>query len=369
MGAVFIDGFDHYSGVVLPEQTLRKKWDNVSTTGIGISGTSPRTGPGKLNVTGSGSFVKKCVPAKATYIAGFAFRRNAGGGGTTFADIFSFQALDFTPQLTVQYRHSSGTLRVTNAAFTSAESAVIDPLNSWVYIEIKCTVGAATGSWTLRVAAPDTAPPAVLLSGANQNTDPAGTGTMEWIQLGTMLLASYDDFYLFDTDGPYPSGGTGPNNDDFVGPCKVYTLWPVGSGPVNNGVGSDGDSVDNHLLVDDNPNAIGVHDGDTTYVRLSNPGEKDLYVPDPNILPAALEVHAVQTTAFARRVGLDAADSRAVIMDSAGGWTHNGEFVVRLPDSSYGIATDVWDRDPNNLTPQSWTKALVESRRYGRQYV
>lgn len=81
----------------------------------------------------------------------------------------------------------------------------------------------------------------------------------------------------------------------------VRYLWaPVsGNGYYADGVGSDGDSADNYQLVDDS--ATVVHDGDTTYVRLSAVDERESY-PVANItLTEGATIKAIIPMTYARK--------------------------------------------------------------------
>lgn len=73
-----------------------------------------------------------------------------------------------------------------------------------------------------------------------------------------------DDLALNDTNGSL--------DNSWCGDGKIILLKPNANGDQSDLVGSDGNSVDNYLLVDDVP-----HDSDSTYVESDTPGDYDLY--------------------------------------------------------------------------------------------
>lgn len=88
-------------------------------------------------------------------------------------------------------------------------------------------------------------------------------------------------FYLFGSTGPNFSDcywddiglndPTGIYDNSWCGNGKIVMLAPNGT-IAHALTGSDGDTVDNHLLIDDVP-----HDSDTTYVKGTTPNDEDLY--------------------------------------------------------------------------------------------
>ena len=102
----------------------------------------------------------------------------------------------------------------------------------------------------------------------NWSGDSAVSGTMIgdlFITEGTVgVFMACDDVAINDT--------TGAENDSWVGNGRIRAIIPNGNGASSQWVGSDGNSTDNYLLVDDVPN-----DGDTTYVRTSAAAQTDDY--------------------------------------------------------------------------------------------
>lgn len=98
------------------------------------------------------------------------------------------------------------------------------------------------------------------------STEPAYTNCIGFYGMNS-AARYYDDIYICDE--------TGAVNNTFLGPVKVATLYPTGEGNTNDFMGSDADSIDNHLHVDD----MG-QDADASYVESDTPGAIDLYTMD-----------------------------------------------------------------------------------------
>jgi hypothetical protein len=89
------------------------------------------------------------------------------------------------------------------------------------------------------------------------DTDPSAYGGIDnlyWVQAGGSVPIFYiDDLALNDT--------AGGSDDSWCGGGRIIKITPDGNGVTNDWDGSDGNKVDNYLLVDEYPS-----DGDTTYV-------------------------------------------------------------------------------------------------------
>ena len=130
----------------------------------------------------------------------------------------------------------------------------------WNYIEVQAKMHDTTGTVTVRVNG------VAVITLTAQDTKNAGTKTTfdsVRFQNGTTATPSpiIDDVYVMMGTGDTPLG-------DIV----VETLYPNGNGNANQFVGSDGDSTNNYLLVDES----GTPDT-TDYVADSTSGHQDMY--------------------------------------------------------------------------------------------
>ena len=125
-------------------------------------------------------------------------------------------------------------------------------------------------------------------------------------------LMTIDDIYVCTGDDP------------FLGDIIVETLYPNGNGTVNQWVGTDANSVDNYLLVDDQNTSDSVRD--------SVPGHQDLYVLQ-NLSVADASVVGVAHEAYVRKGDV----GRGVPAAQRGGGghqrgdPHTERSLVRLP--------------------------------------
>lgn len=164
----------------------------------------------------------------------------------------------------------------------------------WYYVEVKATLGDGTaGSVTVMVDG------VVVLNLTGVDTRNAGTkavfdGVRWWCPASNWWLS---DLYL--------CNGAGAVNNDLLQAPNIYGLRPNGNGNSSQGVGSDGNSTDNYLLVDD----AGL--GGSDWVDLVNTGDQDTYavtdVGRPNTTPvlgAMVWAFAQKTDAAAREVSM-----------------------------------------------------------------
>jgi hypothetical protein len=126
---------------------------------------------------------------------------------------------------------------------------------AWHYVEVTIVLSDTVGSVNIRING------ITKLNLTNQDTKNAGTGTV----YDAIMMNGGSGFYV---DDFYMQTGTVTNWGDIV----VETLYPNGNGAANTWVGSDSDSTNNYLLVNETgtPNTA-------NYVQSSTSGNKDLY--------------------------------------------------------------------------------------------
>lgn len=160
-----------------------------------------------------------------------------------------------------------------------------------------------------------------------------------------------DDFYLMNAVGGAPT---------VQGDVKILTSRPVGNGAANQWVGNDGNSTDNYLLVDDDSTT-------TDYVQSPTAGNKDLYaMADLPAPPAgsALEVLAVQVSAYAAKTDAGTAKDLIGVFRSAGGTEVEG---LIAPSASITASHQLF-RGPIRTTDADgnpWTKATFDATQAG----
>ena len=165
-----------------------------------------------------------------------------------------------------------------------------------------------------------------------------------WTTVGWVADFYLDDFYVADV--------TGGVNDDFLGPIAVTVKLPNGNGNSSDLTGSDGNSTDNYLLVDEAP-----PDGGTTYVESGTEGDKDTYTfEDVSGTPTVVGVSA---TVYGQRTQTGVKYVRVVARVNSTDYTGATE---ALPEGYSAIDT-VFDENPDTST--AWTYTTFNGAEFG----
>lgn len=212
----------------------------------------------------------------STIILGAAWQWTAIAGLTT-----TFLQLKEGATIHVGIGVNGGKLCILRGTTIIATGTTVINNSQFYYIEVKATIADVGGSVEVRLNGNGSAE--VSFSGDTRNAGTSGViDTVTWIAVGT--TSDVDDLYICDTTDE--SATYGNANNDFLGDVRVEYLPANGNGTTSNLVGSDGNSVDNYLLVDET--ALSEAD----YVESSTPGDKDTYA-IANLTPTSGTVYAV----------------------------------------------------------------------------
>jgi hypothetical protein len=150
--------------------------------------------------------------------------------------------------------------------------------------------------------------------------------------------------------------GSSPKNGYF-GDIKVPALVPNGNGNASQLLGSDGNSTDNYLHVDElSP------DSDTTYVESSTVTNKDTYTYQ-DLTSASGTIYAVNVLPYARKTDAGARSIRTLARLS-GTEVDNGTDLVL--GSSYVYHDTMYEEKPGG---GDWTVSDLNSTEFGVQVV
>jgi hypothetical protein len=178
-------------------------------------------------------------------------------------------------------------------------------------------------------------------NGGNASVNRIRPQTVGW-QSGTALY--FDDLVVITT-----SGGTAT---DFIGDVRVESIFPNGNGNSSQLVGSDGNSTDNYLLVDETaPN------DDTDYVESSTVGDKDTYAYS-NVTPTTGTVHGVQLLPYAKKTD---AGTRSIVSVARHSGTEEDSSAKTL-NSTYAYLPDVRETKPGG---GAWSISDVNAAEFG----
>lgn len=330
----FFDGWDHYTTGDVTEM-----WTAIdgSATGQAIaSGTGRRSGNGW---TSSSTLrgLNVAIPSTSTVIIGFALNMGAAPGSA--ANIIEFrETATLHIALRINTDLSVSVLRNTTVLGSSAAGVVT--ASGYCYLELKTLINDSTGTYEVRING------ANVLSGTGADTRNGGTGV---ITVAAILFARsgqiFDDLYICDSSGSV--------NNDFLGDRRVDTYYPSGNGNSSQMVGSDSNSTDNYLLVDETP-----PNDDTDYVQSDVVNNKDTYLfQDMSHTPASIS--GVMVVMNSKK---DDAGSRSLCsVTRSGGTDYDGS--TQALSTSYTYYKQILETDP--ATAAAWTQSGFNSAEFG----
>jgi len=332
-----------------------ESWDGIGTTGSDYIGkwaaASGSTGAGRNGnaaISGTWRYDLETADKDDRLICGFAYKRPVARGTRTFF-LFSSDSAG-TNHTTIRSRDDGSFEIWTGVAgaggvLLGASAADVYQAATWHYIEIDATLHDTLGAVTLRVDG------TAVITLTNVDTKGGGTETV----FGSFTLAStaseenFDDCVLMNA---VDSGIVGLPNNAFLGDVIVEALFPNGNGNYSQFDGSDADSVDNYLLVDE----TGAPDDDTTYVESLIDDEKDSY----NFAPTTGTGNVAGVAVYARARRTDT-DSRDIALLAREGGT-DAQSADQVLASGYGWHRHVFEAEPDGTV---WTLAEVDGAEFG----
>lgn len=331
MGLVYIDGLEDTGGV-------------IATNGTVSSGIAGRTGNG-LRPSGTSGWFRLAIPPPwfDTVTVGFAWRASSINGANFLPCPLEFKA-DGGATAHCSLGVATGVVQIVRGSSTTPVLATSSgpPLtaNRWYYIEAQLKLSDTVGFVKVNI---DGVP--VIDSGPVLDTRNAGTASvLDSLQFGMGISGTtiFDDLYIMSGDG-----------DTFAGDCIVTTLLPNGNGAASSFVGSDTDSVDNYLLVDEVPPS------GTDYVASATIGHQDLYT-FTNVPASAGTIVAVAPTLFVAKDEVGPRLVKPLVRSTA---TAAG--AAQSLDFSYAQRQAVFATNPD--TGLAWTVDEVNAMQAGAE--
>jgi hypothetical protein len=331
----FFDGWDHYATADAAE--MWSAFDGTSSGQSIASGAGRRGGNGwTCNTTGRGLTI--AIPSTSTVILGFAL--NMGAAPASAMNIVELREVSTLHiALRINTDLSVSVLRNTTVLGTSASGVIT--ATGFCYVELKTLINDSTGTYEVRVNGGS------VLSGTGADTRNSGTSGV--ITVASILFARggqiFDDFYICD--------GAGSVNNDFLGDRRVDAYFPSANGNSSQMVGSDTDSTDNYLLVDEtSPN------DDTDYVQSDVLNNKDTYT-FQNMVHTPSSISGVMALANAKK---DDAGTRSIaIVTRSGGADYDGS--SHALSTSYTYYRDILETDP--ATSAAWSLSGFNNAEFG----
>lgn len=262
------------------------------------------------------------------------------------AEIVAAELAD-AEDISVQWHESDNTLRLfvrgTQQQSITASTGGFADTDTWRTAALICYIDASAGYATFYV------------DGIERMAFSGNTGTSQIVGMffggryralaGGWGSSCYgDDFYVDSSDGTEP--------DEAVPPLRFLWSQANGNGNSSQWTGSDGNSTDNYLLVDDAP-----PDGDTTFVYAQAAALIDTYATANIVVPAGYNIQAAIPTALAKRSSTTEQMRMKV---------HDGATYSNGSDKTPLTAYDpIWDRFTTQPDATAWNETDFNSSNFG----
>lgn len=284
MSVIFMDSFD--------DGLLSLKWTTVSLAQV--TTTTPRTGTNCLEEVQSFGVTSvsrsfDVADRHATFVVGCGIRHFSGSDCCDGLPYLTFVG-DGLAHIVVKRNDSNASISIYRGGnigqadgtllATSAPNVTINGV--WYHLEIKVVLADVGGSVEVRVNN------ATVITFTGDTRNGGASGLLDRVHLYSFASSDeanvrFDDFYVLN--------GAGTSNNNFIGDSRIHNLFPNADGNYSQFVGSDGNSINNYLLVDEaTPDVV-------DYVGSGTPGNKDSYN-FPNLPAAVTAVRAVSQRAY-----------------------------------------------------------------------
>jgi hypothetical protein len=331
MSLLFMEGFDD-------NLATRGKWTSYGTETY----TTGRLGNAARWANGTNNGMRKVVAGAdehATMTVGFAFKPDNAYNNAALLNFISDTSATTHIALGTDINNALVVRRGATVLGTSSSNLIVP--GTFIYIECSVVLHDTTGSVVVKVNT------ATVLNLTSVDTKNGGTKTVfEGIRFDnqTGQTSQMDDIYL--------SNGAGAVNTGFLGDVSVETLFPNGNGNSSQLLGSDADSVDNYLLVDEvTPNT-------TDYVGSGTDNQKDTYA-FTNLVHSTGNIRGIQTAMYAAKSDSGARSMAKVIR--SGGTDFDG--ADKVLSTSFTAIFEINETDPN--TAAAWTIANTNAAEFG----
>lgn len=338
MALVFCDSFDHYATADLIDKYTTQIATASTISGSGRNGSGFSSGASGTTYHG---WRKSFGVSWQTWIVGCAFLVPSTPG----TQVNCLRIEDGTSAQIEVRVNTDLTVSVTRNGTTLGTTATTLTTGTWAYIELKVKIDNTTGTVELKINGVTRVGPL-----SSQDTQNTANATANALVVGSDRLAMrFDDLYVLNSTD---SGVAGAPNNDFLGDVRVEALFPNGNGNSSQFTGSDGNSTDNYLLVDETtPN------DDTDYVESSAIGQKDTYAMT-NLATAVGTVYGLQAVPNAKK---DDAGTRTFKTQIRSGGT-DAEGAEQSLGTTYAFFPEVFQADSSG---NQWTISSINSLEAG----
>ncbi len=333
-----IEGFDGLTDLT-DKYSVTSNWT--------VSATQKRTGTQSMRCGGSTTDyawvpIPGATPSNEIYI-GFAFRLSVIPALSNYAIVRFYGGGIVGAHFSLK---SDGAIQIAGSAVQIDSGANVLEVDTWYYIEIKMIKSNSSSAGDVIVMVDgdewiNCGTGLDFLSGSNNWTDcimfRGYSGSIRY----------FDDIYICDETGSAPT-------NTFLGEIKVAVLSPDGNGNQNNFVGSDADSTDNYLHVDDTTD-----DDDSSYVESATVSDLDLYTFE-NMPEASDSILGVQVSSYVKKDAVGRRLGRHVTRVNGSNY-EGASFGANSTD--YLFADTIWELNPDDAA--AWVDADINAAEFG----
>lgn len=328
MSLVLLEGFD--DGLAL--ERFAKNTGIVSTD---IDATYGRNGKGLLLGDTPANYLWLSLPDITEICVGFAFNvSDVGSGGNMLrvqsATVYDVNFIEADNSIVFDHQGLADVGTGPNAFST----------NTWHYFEFHTYSHDSAGFYEIKIDG------STVLSDTGLDTK-YSVYFIDVVRIASGVDSVWiDDLYVLTGSSLTP-----------LGDIEVVTLLPTGNGTSSDMLGSDANSTDNYLLVDNN---AAIPPATTEYVGSGTEGDTDTYAMGD--VTGTPDILGVQTSLYAEMTDTGPKSIRPVIRS---GTTDYPGTTIPLLNSAYKLVDEVWENDPDTAT--AWTYTGVNAMEVGQE--
>ena len=336
MTLLYIDGFDHQSigfGRYLNTPGASSFSTGITRFGSGASFTCD-TGP-----------LQRAIPGQSSIYLGIAHRPAATAN---FLSVFTNNGAANELQICLRRTATGqiGVYRGLNTLIASTAENLL-PINVWNYVEMFCVLSNTIGSVVVRLNG------TTVIDFTGDTLDTGASTSIIAVGVGSSLPGTDAPGHV---DDLYVCNAAGTTNNNFLGDTRVATIVPSGNGASSGLLGSDGNSLDNYLLVDELPPTT------DDYVGSPTVGAKDTYqLANTGI---AGPIRGIQHNIVANKSDAGSANARGVVR--VGTTDYPG--ATRALSTSAMTYSDVFETNPATAS-QQWLVSEINALESGMEVV
>lgn len=332
MALLILDTFEHL-------YNLRDKYTTEHNTLVSVTGTYGRGDQTQSIRSYTNYYCAFDIPEIETGVIGFAmYNTNHPTGTSNIIELYKGATRTLMLSIT-----KSGFLQIRRGTTVVAQcpSPICRRTKHFIEMKFNCVNSISADSVQVKI-------DGELLLNVPVSTDCQDAATSGADQIRINGFSQYGYF-----NGVYICDLTGSTWNDFQGDFLVETLYPSGDGTTNDFTGSDANSIDNYLLVDD-----AQADDDSTYTESSTVTDVDLYSFDDlawgpdTILAVVVDCYCLMD---------DAGPKSGKIITYIDSSTYEGD-TFSLTEG-YLYETQIWELNPGDSA--AWEVTDVNNAEFG----